>query len=323
MIKAKVGIAGGAGYVGGETIRLLLNHPNCELIQVLSRSQVGKPLSTLHPDLLGMTALEFESELSPNLDILFLCMGHGRSREFFDDVTIKNDCLVVDLSRDFRLKEPGNKFIYGLCELNKAAIQNSQKIANPGCFATCIQLGLLPLASEQAIHSDIHIAAVTGSTGAGQKPLKTTHHAWRNNNISVYKAFTHQHLDEIKQSLLQLQPAMSNDINFIPMRGSFTRGIFANIYLESSMPEKEAIEKYQSYYRDSPFVHLSESPINVKHVVNTNNAQIHISKHKSKLRIETAIDNLLKGASGQAVQNMNLAMGWPEDQGLKLKPSSF
>lgn len=323
MKKISTGIIGGAGYVGGEMIRILLGHPNCHLSFVVSQSQSGKPVYHTHPDLRGWTEITFQEVMPSEPEILFLCMGHGRSSTFLAQTPVSAGCLIIDLSRDFRLIEEGNKFVYGLCELNKPVIAQSRRIANPGCFATCIQLGLLPLADNHSLTSDVHVTAITGSTGAGQNPVSTTHHAWRNNNISVYKAFTHQHLDEIKQSMLQLQPDFPHDVHFIPMRGSFPRGIFASIYLKSELKADEAVELFQSFYSGSPFVHVSDQPISVKQVVNTNNALIYISKHNDQLRIESIIDNLLKGASGQAVQNMNIAMGWKEDAGLALKGSVY
>lgn len=323
MSKVKVGVVGGAGYVGGEMIRLLLHHDQCDLSFVSSRSQAGRALHEVHPDLTGWTELSFIDSYESDVDVLFLCMGHGKSKIYLDKSTVNEDTVIIDLSRDYRLKKDAEGFVYGLCELNKSLITKSKKIANPGCFATCIQLGLLPLATHQKINSDIHLTAITGSTGAGQNPVATTHNSWRNNNISIYKPFTHQHLGEVEQSIKQLQTDHKGDINFIPMRGSFTRGIFASMYLESDLSEEETYQIYEAYYKESPFVHISKNSISVKEVVNTNNGKIYISKHKNKLRIESAIDNLLKGAAGQAVQNMNLVMGWKENTGLKLKGSAF
>lgn len=323
MKKIKAGLIGGAGYVGGEMIRLLLNHEMCDIKYIYSSSQVGKRVYTIHKDLRGWIDLSFSDTFDSEIDVVFICKGHGKSKEFLSQNTINSSTLIIDLSRDYRLIRDSEDFIYGLCELNKEEIKSSLKIANPGCFATCIQLGLLPLAANALLNSEVHITAITGSTGAGQNPLPTTHNSWRNNNISIYKAFTHQHLDEITQSIRQLQPDFSNEINFIPMRGSFTRGIFASIYLESSENLNTVIDHFQEYYEDSPFVHITDQPISVKDVVNTNNALLYVSKHKNKIRIESCIDNLLKGASGQAIQNMNLAMGWSEQAGLKLKASAF
>lgn len=320
---SRVGIVGGAGYVGGELIRLLLHHPEVEIKYVSSRSQDGKKVSEVHRDLTGITELQFENTYDGDVDVLFIAMGHGKSREFLKKVDLSDNTKIVDLSRDFRLTADAQDFIYGLCELNKSAIQSAQKIANPGCFATCIQLALLPLAANHQLLEEVHVTAITGSTGAGQKPLPTTHFSWRNNNISIYKPFTHQHLGEIHQSVNQLQASFDQEINFIPMRGDFTRGIFASVYMNSSKSESEVRSMFDAYYSDSPFVHVSDSPISVKDVVNTNNGLLHVSKHNNKIRIESAIDNLLKGAAGQAVQNMNLMMGWKESAGLLLKGSAF
>ena len=323
MKKLNVGIVGGAGYVGGEMIRLILNHEHCDLQFVSSRSQAGKELHSVHPDLKGWTNLKFTQETNQQPDVLFLCMGHGNSKNFVEEHRPGDECLVIDLSRDYRLEDDADGFVYGLCELNKESIKSSNRIANPGCFATTVQLGLLPLAAEHKLTAEVHVTAITGSTGAGQNPLPTTHNSWRNNNISIYKAFTHQHLGEIYQSIMQLQKEAIPKIRFIPMRGSFTRGIFASIYLQSDLSEEAAISLYDQFYKDSPFVHVTDAPISVKEVVNTNNALIHISKHDDLLRIECAIDNLLKGAAGQAVQNMNIIQGWDEDAGLKLKASVY
>lgn len=323
MKKVQVGIIGGAGYVGGEMIRLLLHHHKCALKYVLSSSQNGKKLSDVHRDLLGWTKLMFTEIFDPEIDVIFICKGHGKSKEFVQNNPIKDTTLVIDLSRDYRLVQDSEKFIYGLCELNQDKIKTAKRIANPGCFATCIQLGLLPLAANSLIRTDVHITAITGSTGAGQNPLATTHNSWRNNNISIYKAFTHQHLDEIHQSIHQLQPEFTPEVNFIPMRGSFTRGIFASIYLECQEELPIVVDHFKSYYSTTPFIHISDQPISVKEVVNTNNALLFISKYNDKIRIESCIDNLLKGASGQAIQNMNIAMGWEQQCGLKLKASAF
>lgn len=321
--RKKVAVAGAAGYVGGELIRLLIHHPQVDLVHASSRSQAGKKVSDVHRDLLGLTNLEFSDSYTDDVDILFIAMGHGKSIGYLEKITPTDDMMIIDMSRDYRLKEDSGNFVYGLCELNKSEIQNANRIANPGCFATCIQLALLPLAADGKLNSDVHVSAITGSTGAGQKPVATTHFSWRNNNVSVYKPFTHQHLGEIHQSIYQLQPNYEGFINFIPMRGDFARGIFANVYLESELNESQAIDLYNSYYKESPFVHVSNSPISVKDAVNTNNGILHVSKFENKIRIESAIDNLLKGAAGQAVQNMNLMNGWAEDDGLRLKPSAF
>jgi len=321
MSKVKVDVVGGAGYVGGEMIRLLLHHPQVTLNKVTSRSQAGKKVSDVHPDLKGWTSLDFSDSYESTADITFLCMGHGKSKEYL----AKNDLqgIIIDLSRDYRLKEDSQDWIYGLCELNKKDIKSSDRIANPGCFASTIQLGLLPLAAQGSLDSDVHVTAITGSTGAGQNPVATTHNSWRNNNISVYKPFTHQHLGEIHQSINQLDDSFDNQLHFIPMRGSFTRGIFASMYVQSDISTEEAQKLYFQYYKDSPFVHISPSPVSVKEVVNTNNTFIYVEQNNGHLRIESVLDNLIKGAAGQAIQNMNLRMGWNEDEGLKLKGSAF
>lgn len=321
MIRA--GIVGGAGYVGGELIRILLHHPMVHIKYVLSQSQDGKYLHDTHRDLLGSTDLTFTNVDDTDIEVLFLCMGHGMSQDYLKRVQISTDVVIIDLSRDYRLLEDAEDFIYGLCELNKESIKKHQHIANPGCFATCIQLALLPLAAAAQLKNEVHVTAITGSTGAGQQPVATTHTSWRNNNISIYKAFNHQHLDEIVQSVTQLDNSFDQEINFIPMRGDFPRGIFASVYMNSDLSEKEAIGLFTNYYQDSPFVHVSHSPITVKDVVNTNNGYIYISKYGNKLRIESAIDNLLKGAAGQAVQNMNIVFGWDERLGLNLKAIAF
>ena len=321
MIQA--GIVGGAGYVGGEVIRLILNHPKIEIKYVSSRSQAGKALHEVHRDLLGSTELSFSDSYDADVDVLILCMGHGKSSEYLSKVDVRSETVIIDLSRDFRLNADAGDFVYGLCEMNKQEIKKSNRIANPGCFATCIQLALLPVADAKKLDSEVHVTAITGSTGAGQKPVSTTHFSWRNNNISIYKPFTHQHLGEISQSVKELQPSFDQEINFIPMRGDFTRGIFASVYFDSDLSEEQAIKLYKEYYADSPFVHVSNAPISVKDVVNTNNGYLYIAKHGGKLRIESAIDNLQKGAAGQAIQNLNLVMGFPEDMGLRMKPSAF
>ena len=317
------GIVGGAGYVGGEVIRLILNHPQIDIKYVSSRSQAGKALHEVHRDLLGSTELRFSDSYDTDVDVLILCMGHGKSSEYLQKVEVSENTAIIDLSRDFRLKDDAGDFVYGLCEMNKNDIKSSKRIANPGCFATCIQLALLPIAKANKLNSAVHVTAITGSTGAGQKPVSTTHFSWRNNNISIYKPFTHQHLGEITQSVTELQPSFDQDINFIPMRGDFTRGIFASVYFDSDLSQDTAVDIYKQYYADSPFVHISNAPISVKDVVNTNNGYLYVSKHGSKLRIESAIDNLQKGAAGQAIQNLNLVFGYPEDLGLRLKPSAF
>ena len=318
-----VAIVGGAGYVGGELIRLILNHPKCNLKLVTSQSQSGKSIHEVHKDLIGWTDLSFTSTYNLPVDVIIIATGHGKSRSFLEKAVLPDEVIIIDMSRDYRLKDNADGFIYGLPELNKSEIQRSHKIANPGCFATCIQLALFPLAKSGYLKNDVHVTAVTGSTGAGQNPTSTTHFSWRNNNISIYKPFVHQHLDEIYQSVLQLQPSFEKDINFIPMRGGFARGIFSSIYLESSLEKDEITEIFEEYYASSPFVHLSHTPLTVKDVVNTNNALLYVDQFQNKIRIESVLDNLLKGAAGQAVQNMNLVCGFDEDTGLNLKGSIY
>lgn len=325
MIKA--GIIGGAGYTGGEMLRILVNHPNVEIAFVNSTSNAGNLISDVHTDLIGDTDLRFTSEIPQNIDVLFLCVGHGDAKKFLATNPIAEHIKIIDLSQDFRLKRnssTGNRqFVYGLPELNRDAIKNAKNIANPGCFATCMQLGLLPLASKGLIKSEVHINATTGSTGAGQSLSTTSHFSWRNNNLSIYKAFEHQHLNEIGESLKQLQASISETLNFIPQRGDFTRGILAAMYLESDLTLEEAQKLYEDFYSNHPFTHVSRKNIDLKQVVNTNKALVHIEKHRCKLIIISIIDNLLKGASGQAVQNMNLMFGLEETAGLRLKAIGF
>lgn len=327
MKKIKVGIIGGAGYTGGELLRILINHPKTEISFVHSNSNAGNLISVVHTDLLGDTDLKFTNQLSQDIDVLFICVGHGDARKFLEANTFNDSIKIIDLSQDFRLNqksEIGNrKFVYGLPELNKEAIKTANNIANPGCFATCLQLALLPLADAGLLKSEVHISATTGSTGAGQKPSSTSHFSWRNNNLSVYKAFEHQHLNEIGESLLQLQADFDKEINFIPYRGDFTRGILASVYIECDLSLEEAEKVYKDFYADAPFTHISKSNIDLKQVVNTNKCLIHLEKHGNKLLILSIIDNLLKGASGQAVQNMNLMFGIEEMTGLKLKAVGF
>lgn len=318
MIKA--GIIGGGGYTAGELLRILLYHPEVNIAFVHSKSQAGKPVSSVHEDLVGETSLMFSDELTTAVDVLFLCMGHGQSKGFIAQNDIPDSTVVIDLSHDFRL-DPG--WIYGLPEMNRDAIRSGRRIANPGCFATALQLGLLPLAAEGELREEIHIHAITGSTGAGQSPQATTHFSWRNNNLSVYKAFRHQHLAEISQSLQQLQPGFDQPLNFIPLRGDFARGIFASIYLRSTLNESAARELYEAFYATAPFTIVSRQNPNLKQVVNTNKCLLYLEKHDDKVHILSTIDNLTKGASGQAVQNMNLALGLPETTGLQLKAMAF
>lgn len=321
MIKA--GIIGAAGYTGGELIRILLNHPKVEIDFCFSRSQNGKKISDVHTDLYGDTELVFTNEISSAIDVIFLCLPHGEARPFLEKNNFSPATKIIDLSNDFRLKKDANGFIYGLPELNKKQIQHANHIANPGCFATAIQLALLPLASEQLLKNEIHVSAITGSTGAGVSLNGATHFTWRNNNLSVYKAFTHQHLGEINESLSQLQNDYNHQINFIPYRGDFTRGIIATLYVDFDKNLEQATIIYKNFFKEHPFVFISEDNIDIKQVVNTNKCLLYLEKHENKLMIISVIDNLLKGASGQAVQNMNLMFGLEETEGLKLKPVAY
>jgi len=339
MSKIKVGIVGSAGYTGGELLRILIYHPAIEIAYANSASNAGKKIYEVHTDLFGDTELVFSSDFHSDIDVLFLCVGHGDARKFLEANAVKPSVKIIDLSQDYRLKSntayQGKNFIYGLPELNKSAIQAAQYIANPGCFATNIQLALLPLAAKGLLPNEIHVNATTGSTGAGQKPTATSHFSYRNNNLSAYKSFEHQHLQEISESLDQLQTGFlplneqslleraSEKIHFVPQRGAFPRGIFSSIYVESSLSEEEAYELYEQYYSDSPFTWVSKANIDLKQVVNTNKTLIHLEKHGNQLLILTATDNLLKGASGQAVQNMNLLFGLDERTGLNLKSVGF
>jgi N-acetyl-gamma-glutamyl-phosphate reductase len=322
-----VGIVGGAGYTAGELLRLLVHHEQVEVMFVYSTSQSGKPLYAAHPDLRGTTVMKFSQRVDEKVDVVFLCLGHGNSKEFLKNHSFSEGTRIIDLSNDFRLKKDSNfqgrDYVYGLTELNRRMIPNAMGVANPGCFATLIELTLLPLAQEKLLQTDVHINATTGSTGAGVTPTQTTHFSWRDNNFSVYKAFTHQHLEEIEESLRQVQPDIEGDILFIPNRGNFSRGIFASIYLKCERPLAQLNDLYATYYEASPFTHLSLEPIHLKQVINTNNVVLHLAKHGDHLLITGAIDNLLKGASGQAVENMNLMMGLDQSTGLKLKGSSF
>jgi len=320
----KVGIIGGAGYTAGELIRILLNHPKAEIVFVQSSSNKGNPVYAVHKDLLGETDLVFSEDADFDaVDVLFLCMGHGRSKDFVTVNDIPARVKIIDLSQDFRLKAEGNTFVYGLPELNREAIRKAGRIANPGCFATGIQLAILPLAAAGLLKNEIHVHAITGSTGAGQAPSSTSHFSWRSGNISVYKAFEHQHLPEICQSLKQLQPDFTYDVNFIPVRGNHTRGIFVSAYTEYEGTITEANNLYKKYYETHPFVFITGENPDVKQVVNTNKVFLYLEKHGNKLMILSVTDNLLKGASGQAVQNMNLMFGLNETEGLKIKPVSF
>ncbi len=319
--KIKVGIVGGAGYTGGELLRILLRHPHAEIAYIHSKSAAGKPVYTIHQDLLGETDLHFTENFLLTTDVVFLCLGHGEARGFVAGNDTILQSKVIDLSQDFR--DETNGFVYGLPELQKDRIKSANHVANPGCFATAIQLALLPLAKNGLLDSEIHVSAITGSTGAGQKPTESTHFSWRSGNISVYKAFTHQHLKEIRQSLAHLQPDFTGKINFIPYRGNFTRGILASVYTRFEGDLQEAKNLYRDFYQHHPFTHVSEFETDVKQVMNTNKCLLHLEKHDNQLLITSVIDNLTKGASGQAVQNMNLMFGLDEKAGLDLKPVAF
>ena len=326
MQKINIGIVGGAGYTGGELLRVLVRHAQVQINFVHSTSSAGQLVSSVHTDLVGDTDLVFTNRLEDNIDILFLCLGHGEAMKFLASNTISPKIKIIDLSQDFRLtstaKQGDRNFIYGLPELNKATIQTAHNIANPGCFATAIQLGLLPLASKGVL-KDVYTTGITGSTGAGQGLSNTSHFSWRANNIQPYKTLAHQHLDEIKQSLHQLQGNNNTAVHFVPWRGDFTRGIFVSSILETTLSLSELNKIYADYYSGHPFTHVSLSPIDLKQVVNTNKCLIHIEQKENKIVVHTAIDNLLKGAVGQAVQNMNLMMGLEETAGIQLKASNF
>lgn len=318
----KIGIIGGAGYTSGELLRLLVHHPQADIVFVNSTSNAGNKLYAVHSGLIGETELEFTNELPLDaIDALFICSAHGDSRKFLDANTIPSKVKIIDLSTDFR--DESNGFVYGLPELNKQRILQANKIANPGCFATVIELALLPLAANGLLTNEVHINAITGSTGAGVKPSSTSHFSWRNNNISVYKAFEHQHLKEITQSITQLQPSFGKAINFIPVRGNFARGIFASVYTDCSLSLEEAKALYKNYYKDAAFTFVTDTNPDLKEVVNTNKCIVYLEKHGDKLLILSCGDNLLKGASGQAVQNMNLLFGLDEKMGLNLKNIAF
>ena len=322
--KIKVGIVGGAGYTGGELIRILLNHPAAEIVFVRSKSNAGNYLYSVHQDLLGETDMKFSAEMSAGIDVLFLCVGHGEAKQFLQKNEIAPSIKIIDLSQDFRLGEetPTRKFIYGLPELNREKIKTAINIANPGCFATAIQLGLLPLA-KAGLLDDVYTTGITGSTGAGQSLNATSHFSWRANNIQAYKTLSHQHLAEIGQSFMQLNPAGDVELNFIPWRGDFTRGIFISSQIKCELSKEEIDKLFTDYYAAHPFVSVSTDSIFLKQVVNTNKCVIQPEKVGSKLVVHSIIDNLVKGASGQAVQNMNLLFNLDETTGLKLKASYF
>jgi N-acetyl-gamma-glutamyl-phosphate reductase len=326
MKNLRAGIIGGAGYTGGELIRLLIHHPHVTISFIHSRSHAGQPVHAVHHDLFGETDLEFQNETGDEIDVLFLCVGHGESKKFLTENTISEDIRIIDLANDFRLSASSSigkrKFIYGLPELNREQIRSAKNVANPGCFATAIQLALLPLAKEGLLN-DIYTTGITGSTGAGQSLSQTSHFSWRENNIQAYKTLTHQHLGEVNESLRQLKPQGSLELSFVPWRGDFTRGIFTSSTVACDEPLEMLNVVYEEFYRNDPFTRLSREPIFLKQVVNTNRAVIQLEKAGTKLVIHSAIDNLLKGASGQAVQNMNLLFGLDEREGLQLKANYF
>lgn len=320
----KIGILGAAGYTGGELIRLLLNHPEAQIVFANSESNAGNLVADVHEGLLGDTDLRFTSEMPfDKVDVVFFCFGHGKSEQFLREHAIPAHVKIIDLAQDFRLAAPDNDYVYGLPEINRERIAAAQHVANPGCFATCIQLGLLPAAKLGIVKGDIAVNAITGSTGAGQKPGATTHFSWRNNNMSIYKAFCHQHVPEICQSLKQVQGELDAEIDFIPYRGDFARGIFATQVVKTDMPIEQIVEAYKGFYKDAPFTHYVDNAIDMKQVVNTNKTLVHCDKFGNKLLITSTIDNLLKGAVGQAVQNMNIMFGVEETMGLRLKGSAF
>ena len=327
MSRIKAGIIGGAGYTGGELLRVLLLHPNVDLAFVQSNSSADKPIHAVHNDLVGETDLVFSSAFQNDADVLFLCGGHDAAKKFLTENELSQQLVVIDLSQDFRHNSTNNfagrNFVYGLPELNREQIRTAKSIANPGCFATCIELALLPLAAAEKLSEDVHINATTGSTGAGQSLSETSHFSWRSNNLSVYKPFEHQHLKEITESLQQLQNGLNSQLNFIPQRGSFTRGIFASCYTKCSLSQEELVQLYFDYYFSHPFVRISNNPVDVKMVVNTNRCFLNVKKQGEYVFVTSVIDNLLKGASGQAVQNMNLIFGLDEKAGLQLKSSAF
>ena len=319
----RVGILGAAGYTGGELIRLLLNHPEAEIVFANSESNAGNPVAEVHEGLYGETDLKFTDQMPfEDVDVLFFCFGHGKSEQFLKEHTIPESVKIIDLAQDFRIKGD-HDYVYGLPEINRAEIQQARHVANPGCFATAIQLGLLPAAKMGLLKYDVSVNAITGSTGAGQKPGATTHFSWRQNNLSIYKPFTHQHLAEIRQSLEQVQGWLEVDIDFIPYRGDFARGIFATEVVRTKADIGKITETYRDFYRDAAFTHYVDKPIDLKQVVNTNKCLVHVEKYDNKLLITSCIDNLLKGAVGQAVQNMNLMFGLDETAGLRLKASAF
>lgn len=321
MVRA--GIVGAAGYAAGELIRLLLNHPDVEIAFANSGSNAGNLFSDVHEGLLGETDMRFtDSLVFDGIDVLFVCLGHGKSAEFLKSHPVPDSVKIIDFAQDFRIAAPDNDYIYGLPEIHRAQIAGARHVANPGCFATCIQLALLPLAKAGALKGDIVVNALTGSTGAGVKPQATTHFSWRNGNISVYKVFTHQHLLEINQSIKELQPGFEGELDFVPYRGDFARGIFTTVFMRTSLSQEEIDECY-SVYAGEPFTHYVQRDIDLKQVVNTNRALVHAQKYGDRLLVTSVVDNLLKGAAGQAVENMNIMFGLDETEGLRLKAAAF
>ena len=328
MKSIKVGIIGGAGYTAGELLRILINHPSVKIEFIHSSSNAGNLISQIHSDLIGETDLTFTDTLDfNNVDLIFLCVGHGDAAKFIAAQNLPKSLKIIDLSQDYRwganINASTEGWVYGLTELNKPQIQKAQYVANPGCFATTIQLAILPLAAQGLLHDDVHVHAITGSTGAGQKPTDTSHFSWRNNNMSIYEAFKHRHLKEITQSVKFLQEDFKAEINFLPVRGNFTRGIYASVYTKTSLCEDDLKKLYQEFYKNEPFTHVVEQNPNLKQVVNSNKCLIHVSKHGDKALIISMIDNLLKGASGQAVENMNLMFELEQTEGLRLKSVAF
>ncbi len=327
MKSIKVGVVGAAGYVGGEICRLLLLHPEVDFVFAQSGSSAGRPLWSVHEDLLGDTDMNFSQEVVEDVDVVFLCSGHGQSAKFLSENQLSDRTVVIDLGNDFRLTEDsefgGRRFAYGLVDYFAGDVVKHKNVANPGCFATAIQLAVLPLAGSGLLVDDIHITATTGSTGAGQAPSSTTHFSWRANNLSLYKTFTHQHLGEIGESIARLQPEFDKNVNFVPYRGDFPRGIIATVHTRCELSVEEIKALYDKQYSGSAFTFVSNTPINLKQVVNTNKTLLHIEKHNGYVLVTSVIDNLLRGAAGQALENMNLIFGLPPKTGLKLKPLAF
>jgi N-acetyl-gamma-glutamyl-phosphate reductase len=323
----EIGIIGGAGYTAGELIRLLINHPKANINFVYSTSNAGNKIAAVHQDLVGSLDLKFTNNINPEVDVLFLCLGHGNSKAFLENNSFSSNTKIIDLSNDFRLQKDelfnDKTFVYGLAELHKEKIKQASYIANPGCFATALQLAILPLAANGLLKDDIHINAVTGATGAGTSLSETTHFAWRDNNFSSYKPFVHQHLDEIYQTVKQLQSNFNSEINFMPNRGNFSRGIFATIYTKYDGSLDTVKQLYNEFYKEAAFTFVSDAEVHLKQVVNTNKCLLHLQVHKGKLLITSVLDNLLKGASGQAILNMNLMYGFDETEGLQLKANFF